>query len=57
LGAATTIVNAKIFDGTKSQDWTSVRFAEGLITQCSADSAAREGAKLSTRAAGRCSPV
>jgi hypothetical protein len=43
LGAATTIVNAKVFDGTKSQDWTSVRFADGLITQCSVASAAQEG--------------
>jgi predicted amidohydrolase YtcJ len=43
LGAATTIVNAKVFDGTKSQDWTSVRFADGLITKCSAASAAQEG--------------
>jgi hypothetical protein len=43
LGAATTIVNAKVFDGTKSRDWTSVRFADGLITECSAASAAQEG--------------
>jgi imidazolonepropionase-like amidohydrolase len=43
LGAATAIVNAKVFDGTKSQDWTSVRFADGLITECSVASAAREG--------------
>ena len=43
MGAATTIVNAKVFDGTKSQDWTSVRFADGLITKCSAASAAQEG--------------
>src|SRR6185437_10793607 len=43
LGAATTIVNAKVFDGTKSQDWTSVRFADGLVTTCSAASAAQEG--------------
>jgi imidazolonepropionase-like amidohydrolase len=43
LGAATTIVNAKVFDGTKSQDWTSVRFADGLITECSAAPAAQEG--------------
>jgi imidazolonepropionase-like amidohydrolase len=43
LGAATTIVNARVFDGTKSQDWTSVRFADGLITECSVASAAREG--------------
>ena len=27
MAAATTIVNAKVFDGTKSQDWTSVRRA------------------------------
>ena len=43
MGAATTIVNAKVFDGTKLQDWTSVRFADGLITKCSAASAAQEG--------------
>ena len=43
MGAATTIVNAKVFDGTKSQDWTSVRFADGLITTCSVASAAQEG--------------
>jgi hypothetical protein len=35
LGAATTIVNAKVFDATKSQDWTSIQFADGLITKCS----------------------
>lgn len=40
MGAATTIVNAKVFDGTTLQDWTSVRFADGLITKCSP---AREG--------------
>lgn len=43
MGAATTIVNAKVFDGTKAQDWTSVRFADGLITTCSLASAAQEG--------------
>ncbi len=43
MGAATTIVNAKVFDGTRSQDWTSVRFADGLITKCSIASAAQEG--------------
>lgn len=41
--AATTIVNARVFDGAKSRDWTSVRFADGLITECSKASAAREG--------------
>lgn len=40
---ATTIVNAKVFDGTKARDWTSVRFTDGLITECSATSAAQEG--------------
>ena len=43
MAAATTIVNAKVFDGARSQDWTSVRFADGLITECSVVSAAREG--------------
>jgi imidazolonepropionase-like amidohydrolase len=43
LGAATTIMNAAVFDGTKLKDWTSVRFADGLITECSVASAAREG--------------
>jgi imidazolonepropionase-like amidohydrolase len=42
-GPATTIVNAKVFDGMKAQDWTSVRFADGLITTCSVPSAARDG--------------
>lgn len=40
MAAATTIVNAKVFDGATLQDWTSVRFADGLITECSAASAA-----------------
>ena len=43
MATATTIVNAKVFDGTKVQDWTSVRLAEGLITERSAASVAREG--------------
>jgi imidazolonepropionase-like amidohydrolase len=43
VAAATTIMNARVFDGTRSQDWTSVRFADGVITDCSAVSAAREG--------------
>ena len=43
MAAATMIVNAKVFDGTKSQDWTSVRFADGLIADCPAASAAHEG--------------
>ncbi|SES11435.1 Imidazolonepropionase [Lentzea xinjiangensis] len=40
---ATTIVNAKVFDGTEPRDWTSVRFADGVITGCSAVSLVRDG--------------
>jgi imidazolonepropionase-like amidohydrolase len=43
FGGATTIVNAKVFDGTQARDWTSVRFADGLITASSVASAAQEG--------------
>ncbi len=46
MGAATTIVNAKVFDGTEWPDWTSVRFADGLITECSVASAAQEGDEI-----------
>ncbi|MFD9700079.1 amidohydrolase family protein [Lentzea sp. NPDC059081] len=31
-GVATTIVNAKVFDGAERSGWTSVRFADGVIT-------------------------
>jgi imidazolonepropionase-like amidohydrolase len=53
---ATTIVNAKVFDGTKSRDWTSVRFADGLITDCSVVSAAREGDEVIDAAGGTVLP-
>ncbi|MCS7476906.1 amidohydrolase family protein [Umezawaea endophytica] len=43
MTSATTIVNAKVFDGTRSRAWTSVRFADGVITACSPTSAAEEG--------------
>jgi len=43
MGAATTIVNARVFDGTDLTPWTSLRFAAGLITDCSATSLARDG--------------
>ncbi len=56
LGAATTIVNAKVFDGTKSAPWSSVRFADGLITECSADSAAQEGDEVVDAAGGTVLP-
>lgn len=56
MAAATTIVNAKVFDGTMSQDWTSVRFADGLITECSAASAAQEGDEVIDAAGGTALP-
>ena len=56
MAVATTIVNAKVFDGTRSQDWTSVRFADGLITECSAASAAREGDEVIDAAGGTVLP-
>lgn len=56
MDAATTIVNAKVFDGTRSRDWTSVRFADGLITGCSAASAAREGDDVIDAAGGTVLP-
>ena len=43
MASATTIVNARVFDGTQLQEWTSVRFVDGLITECSVDSAAQAG--------------
>ena len=43
MGTATTIVNAKVFDGTTARDWTSVRFVDGLIAACSSTSAAQHG--------------
>jgi imidazolonepropionase-like amidohydrolase len=56
LGTATTIVNARVFDGTKPQDWTSVRFADGLITECSAASAAQDGDEVIDAAGGTVLP-
>ncbi|MFD7660932.1 amidohydrolase family protein, partial [Actinosynnema sp. NPDC059797] len=56
VAAATTIVNAKVFDGTRSRDWTSVRFADGLITECSAISAARDGDEVVDAAGGTVLP-
>lgn len=39
----TTIVNAKVFDGTALRRWTSVRFTDGLVAECMDDSAAHVG--------------
>ncbi|GGU17050.1 amidohydrolase family protein [Lentzea flava] len=56
MATATTIVNAKVFDGTQVRDWTSVRFAGGVITECSADSLAREGDEVVDAAGGTLLP-
>lgn len=41
--SATTITNAAVFDGTALREWTSVRFENGMITDCSITSAAHGG--------------
>ena len=43
MSRATAIVNARVFDGTRLRDWTSVRFAGAVITDCAAGPAARDG--------------
>jgi imidazolonepropionase-like amidohydrolase len=40
---ATAIVNARVFDGTRLRDWTSVRFAGGIITDCATCPTAQDG--------------
>jgi imidazolonepropionase-like amidohydrolase len=40
---ATTIVNARVFDGARLRDWTSVRFADGIVTDCATRSTAQDG--------------
>jgi imidazolonepropionase-like amidohydrolase len=46
VSRATAIVNAKVFDGTRLRDWTSVRFADGIITGCATGPAAQDGDKV-----------
>ena len=43
MTTATAIVNARVFDGTTLRDWTSVRFVDGVITECSVASTAQVG--------------
>jgi imidazolonepropionase-like amidohydrolase len=43
LEQATAIVNATVFDGARLRDWTSVRFADGIVTDCATGSTARDG--------------
>ncbi|MEU1621127.1 amidohydrolase family protein [Streptomyces sp. NPDC005722] len=40
---ATAIVNARVFDGTRLRDWTSVRFADGVLTDCATAPTAQDG--------------
>jgi imidazolonepropionase-like amidohydrolase len=40
---ATTVENANVFDGVTARSWSSVRFADGIITGCSDISLARPG--------------
>ena len=40
---ATAITNARVFDGTRLRDWTSVRFADGIITDCATGPTAQDG--------------
>ncbi|WP_104090252.1 amidohydrolase family protein [Arthrobacter sp. GMC3] len=56
LKKATTIVNAKVFDGTTLREWTSVRFVDGLITECTVTSAAQEGDDVIDAAGGTVFP-
>lgn len=56
MAKATTIVNAKVFDGRQLQEWTSVRFVDGLITECSVASAAQEGDEVIDAAGGTLLP-
>jgi imidazolonepropionase-like amidohydrolase len=43
VSKATAIVNARVFDGTRLRDWTSVRFADGIITDCGVGPTAQDG--------------
>jgi imidazolonepropionase-like amidohydrolase len=43
VSKATAILNARVFDGTRLREWTSVRFAGGIITDCATGPTARDG--------------
>jgi imidazolonepropionase-like amidohydrolase len=43
VSKATAIVNARVFDGTRLRDWTSVRFTGGIITDCATGPTAQDG--------------
>jgi imidazolonepropionase-like amidohydrolase len=56
VSKATAIVNARVFDGTRLRDWTSVRFADGIITDCAAGPTARDGDEVIDAAGGTLLP-
>jgi imidazolonepropionase-like amidohydrolase len=56
VSKATAIVNARVFDGTRLRDWTSVRFADGIITDCAAGPIARDGDEVIDAAGGTILP-
>ncbi|MEQ4566444.1 amidohydrolase family protein [Paenarthrobacter sp. CAP02] len=56
MSRGTAIVNAKVFDGTTLREWTSIRFVDGLITECSAAPAIREGDDVIDAAGGTVLP-
>ncbi|MFE0632543.1 amidohydrolase family protein [Streptomyces sp. NPDC058864] len=53
---ATAIVNARVFDGTRLRDWTSVRFADGIITDCATGPTSRDGDEVVDAAGGTILP-
>jgi imidazolonepropionase-like amidohydrolase len=56
VSKATAIVNARVFDGTRLRDWTSVRFAGGIITDCAAGPTAQDGDEVIDAAGGTVLP-
>jgi imidazolonepropionase-like amidohydrolase len=56
VSKATAIVNARVFDGTRLRDWTSVRFADGIITDCATGPTAQAGDEVIDAAGGTILP-
>jgi imidazolonepropionase-like amidohydrolase len=56
VSKATAIVNARVFDGTRLRDWTSVRFAGGIITDCATGPTAQDGDEVIDAAGGTILP-
>ncbi|WP_449372776.1 amidohydrolase family protein [Arthrobacter psychrolactophilus] len=53
---ATTIVNAKVFDGTTLREWTSLRLVDGLIAECSTVDVSHDGDVVIDAAGGTVLP-